>query len=59
MKIYEEIEVNKDPEDFVSNVSTILDILIKYRYVEEIDSSVSNPYNRMCVRTKESIFLWI
>ena len=43
MKIYEEIEANKDPEDFVYNVSTILDILIKYRYVEEIDSSVSNP----------------
>jgi hypothetical protein len=56
MRLYDEFRKIKiqDREDFVYDVSTILSILIKYGYVEEINASPGDPYNRVCIRTKES-----
>jgi predicted transcriptional regulator len=60
MELYRELDEDyQDQEDLVYNISAILDILIKYGYIEEIDPSAGNLYERMCERTKKSIFVGI
>jgi K+/H+ antiporter YhaU regulatory subunit KhtT len=57
---YKELDEDyQDQEDLVHDISAILDILIKYGYIEEINSSIDNLYERTCIRKKKSTFAGI